>query len=337
MMVDRREPEEEAVRDLYAAARDGRLTEYLRTDPQNANASLYAVVSGLVYERLTRRVERSRGHHGCAVSVDRLEPDCHDQYQDDVAAVHADLLRHAGQRIENLPGWLVPRLKPVTIDDHRRRRGARGAQQRPRLPLPAWLDAELGHDPWLAGLAVEILGWVGVPVAVCNGMWPLASWADRRARATGELGCTEVRVAGDVERVLAAMRTAPAWYEKYVERPLGRKQAPVASPPQTDASSPQEPPALLLAPPHEVADVRLLETASEAIDAIAERVRRGEDTHSAVVEVLAVLFGSGTGAEEMDCAPGTQSNVDERMAGLLADRATVDRIAATVLEIIEGH
>src|ERR1041384_707162 len=111
-----------AEQEFCEAARQGRLRDYLEADPDTANAVLYGIVSEVVYERLTRGLERGRGHHGCAVSVWRLEPDCHDQYQDAVAAVRADLVRHADLCIENVRGWLVPRLKPVVIDDHRRRR-----------------------------------------------------------------------------------------------------------------------------------------------------------------------------------------------------------------------
>ena len=44
----------------------------------------------------------------------RLESDCHDQYQDDVAAVRADLLRHADLPIANVRGW-DPRSATVEV------------------------------------------------------------------------------------------------------------------------------------------------------------------------------------------------------------------------------
>jgi hypothetical protein len=329
--------EEETEREFDAAARAGRLAQYLETHPEAGNAVLYRIVSELVYKRLTQPAERGRGHQRCAVSVNHLEPDCHDRHQDDVEAVRADLLRHADKRIENPRGWLVPRLKPVTIDAHRRRRGDQGAQQRPRLPLPGWLDAALGGDPWLSALAVEILVWVGVPTAVANGIWPLGAWAERRAQAVGEPGATEARVAVDVERVLAAMRTNQGWYDKYVERPLGRKQAPAAPRARGDAEYLREPAFLPAAAPDEIAEARLAGLAGDAIDAVEARVKRGEDLRSAVVGVLGAAFGGGTGADEMDCPPGAGSGADERVVKLLADPATIDRIAAAFLDIIKGR
>ena len=334
-MADENTAEEENEREFHAAVREGRLAEYLEKNSETANAIVYRIVSELVYKRLTQPAERARGHHRCAASVELLEPDCHDRHQDDVEAVRADLVRHAHLRIENLPGWLVPRLKPVTVDAHRRRRGDLGAQQRPRLPLPGWLDAALGGDAWLSALAIDILTWVGVPNSVQNGIWPLSAWADNRARATGAYGETESRVAADVERVLAAMRTNPDWYEKYVERPLGRKQPPVAPPPRTDAG--REPAYLALTDPDEAAEALLLGLAADAIETLAQRVAEGADLRSAIVDVLGTVFGHGTGAEEMDRAPGDGSRADERVDRLLADPATIDRIADAFLAIIKDR
>lgn len=334
-MADENTAEEENEREFRAAVREGRLAEYLEKHPEAANAVVYRIVSELVYKRLTQPAERARGHHRCAVSVGHLEPDCHDRHQDDVEAVRADLLRHAHLRIENLPGWLVPRLKPVTVDAHRRRRGDQGAQQRPRLPLPGWLDAALGGDAWLSALAIEILTWVGVPNSVQNGIWPLSAWADKRAQATGEHGGTDARVADDVERVLAAMRTNPDWHQKYVERPLGRKQAPAA--PQAHAGGGREPAFLALSEPDENADALLRGLAGDAIEALVQRLAEGADLRSAIVEVLGTVFGRGTGAEEMDRAPGGGSHADERVGRLLADPEAVDRIADTFLAIIKDR
>jgi hypothetical protein len=335
-MIEESTAEEETEREFRAAAREGRLAQYLEQNPETGNATLYRIVSELVYQRLTQPAERGRGHQRCAVSVNHLEPDCHDRHQDDVEAVRADLLRHADRHIENPRGWLVPRLKPVTIDAHRRRRGESGAQQRPRLPLPGWLDAALAGDPWLSALAIEILVWVGVPTAVQNGIWPLSAWAERRALATGEPGGTEARVAVDVERVLAAMRTNQGWYDKYIERPLGRKQAPTTPRTRGDADA-REPAFLPTAQPDERADTRLVGLAGDAIDAVETRLKRGEDLRSAILAVLATTFGRGTGADEMECAPGSGSCADERVVKLLADPGVVDRVAAAFLEIINAR
>jgi hypothetical protein len=59
-----------------------------------------------------------------------------------------------------------------------------------------------------------------------------ASRGDGRIRRLWE-PAREGRLAGhEVEVVLTAMRRRPEWYESYVERPLGREQAPVAALPE---------------------------------------------------------------------------------------------------------
>jgi len=323
---------EEAVR---AAAGTGSLPQYLKNAPPRERAALHRIVSQLVYDRVTRPVERRRGHRHCASSPDQLEPDCHDRHQDDVRAVYEYLMRHATVPIASLEAWLVPRLRPSTVDAHRRRRGERGAQQRPRLP--GWLTKELDHDPWLQRLAIEILTWVGVSTTAGFELWPLSAWADRRATVTGDPTSNESQVARDVERVLAAMRRRRPWYERFVERPLGRKQAPVLPAPTGDHDAAAvERQGLALVPAHEVDDARLLELAGEAVTAITTRIRHGEDARSAVLDVLEVVFGSGTGAECLDRSPGAAPAEDEYVATILADRATVDRIVVEILKILDG-
>jgi len=317
---------------VHAAVRDGRLDRLLSEDPRTAEPALYNCVAGVVYERLTRGIERGRGHYSCAISARHLEPECHDAFDDDVAAVREELLRNSTRPIANLHGWLVRRLRPATVDAHRRRRGACGAAQRPRLPLPRWLDAALGGDPWLRELSVLILTWVGVPTAAPDGLWPLVAWADRRGAATGEYGYGEIRTAADIERVLSAMRTNPAWFQRYVEGPLGFKQPSVSSRPSdhSDAES-------LMLPglrPDEVADAQLLELAAASIEAIEVCVARGEALEHAVPRVLAIAFGSGTGAADLDRLPGTSPTEDERVARLLLDPARVDRVVAAVRDIL---
>lgn len=324
--------DEEAELEIHAAVARGRLREYTKENPIQGKAVLYRIVSELVYERITRPAERARAHRGCAVSIDRLTPDCHDRHQDDVEAVLADVLKHADRPIANLRGWLVPRLRPVTVDANRVRRGARGALQRPRLPH--WLDTTLGSDRWLTELALEILNWVGVPTAASNGIWPLAAWAERRDRATGEHGCTEVGVASDVERVLAAMRTRPTWYEKYVERPLGHKQAPLPPPSRGSADSRDLAP-LPPSRPDEIEETLLQGLIADAIAAVETRLRAGEAPRAAVLAVLHTVFSAGPGTEDIDKAPGHGTEIDEQASRLLADPATLDRVVAEFLQIIK--
>jgi len=326
--------------EFFAAVRAGKLLEYLADEPAAGNAVLFRIVSDVVYERLTRAIERGRGHRSCLVSVYDLEPDCHDRHQDDVVAVRADLLRHAGQPIENLQGWLVSRLKPVTIDAYRARRGAIGAQQRPRLPLPRWLGDALGRDPWLAWLSVGVLTWVGVPVALANGLWPLGSWAERRTEMTG-VPCTEAQIAGDIERVLAAMRRNPGWYERYVEGPLGHKQAPLSTPRGfgADGASPGDAPEreqsyLPLVDPAERVDAWLRDVAAAAIAAVETRVAAGEELRPTFISVLAELFVGGCGAEEMDRSTAATPDAAAKVCDALTDTAAIERIADALMEII---
>src|SRR6185369_13070063 len=86
--------------------------------------------------------------------------------------------------IKNLEGWVASRIRPATVDGHRRRRGLRGAQQRPRVP--AWLAAELGGEPWLTTLATRILEWVGVTTTAGTELWPLDAWAELRTTVTDD-------------------------------------------------------------------------------------------------------------------------------------------------------
>jgi hypothetical protein len=332
---------EEAKQAVWKLASDGELVRHLQAVSGAEYIWLlggaYAIVWPLVFARLTRKIELDRGHHVCASSVHRLEPDCHDRFQDDVEAVLDDLIHNAREPIANLEGWMVPRLRPVTIDAHRRRRGERGAQQRPRLPLPLWLATALGNDPWDSTLAIEILTWVGIPATAGASIWPLGAWADRRAELTRQFNVAEVEIAEDVERVLAAMRTNKAWYLKYVERPLGRKHAPVLPAQRTDPDPIHDPTDLALVERHEVEDQLLTGLAAVAVAEIEARMVRGEDLRRAVVDVVGLVFGSGTGAEDLDRTPGNAPAHDERVSVILKDPTRVDRIVHTFIEIIEGR
>ncbi|HEV2637925.1 MAG TPA: hypothetical protein VGX23_22430 [Actinocrinis sp.] len=317
----------DAERELLAAAREGRLAQYLHEHADRGRTALYRLVSELVYERTTRPNERRRGHDLCAASLAKLGPDCHDKHQDDVEAVFLHVLRHQDLHFENLPGWLVPRLGPVTVDAHRRRRGERGALQRPRLP--GWLADELGQDPWLRRLVVNILDWVGVTATAATGLWPLGAWAQQRALAYGEPECSEARVAQDVERVLAAMRRRPAWFAEYVERPLGRKQPPLA------ADQGGEPDYVAGARPDEVADSLLAQLAWAAIEALDAQLKQGAPLRAAVLAVLGEVFGRDSGAAEMDRAPGGGPGARERAAQLILEPQVLDRVVDAVIAIIE--
>lgn len=332
--VEVSDPAAEVVRDL---ARRGLLAQRMAAASAAERVRLtggaYDVVWRVVFRRLTRRVELGRGHYVCATSVGRLEPECLDRFEDDVEAVLDDLLRNAKIPIHNLEGWIGTRLTPATVDAHRRRRGERGALQRPRLP--EWLAAALGRDPWLTALAVEVLVWAGVPTTAGLGLWPLDAWADRRATVTNSPRVTDAEVANDIEVVLTAMRRNLTWYANFVERPLGRKQAPVLPAPRCDPDG-AEPAHLALTHRHEVDDARLADLAAHAIAAIEARIRRGVEPRAAVAAVVATVFGTGTGADDMDLTPAAGPSADERAATLVADPATIDRIMAALLDIVPG-
>ncbi|MEV6491392.1 hypothetical protein AB0M20_22680, partial [Actinoplanes sp. NPDC051633] len=215
------------LRDL---ARSGRLAATVAAAGPSELAALgaaaYEIVWPVVYQHLTRGLELRRGHRRCASGVTLLTDECLDRFHDDVEAVVHDLLRNAHAEIQTVEAWLHGRLTAATVDGNRRRRGRRGALQRPRMS--GWLAAELGHDRWLIRLALHVLEWVGVPETAGSEVWPLDSWVALRPGATGDWD-TDVRtVRSEVDLVLTAMRRRPDWYASYIERPLGAKIPPVA-------------------------------------------------------------------------------------------------------------
>ncbi|MGW4062758.1 hypothetical protein ACWEGE_31060 [Amycolatopsis sp. NPDC004747] len=318
-MLDTTGPAE--VAGVRRLARDGLLAGSAAAARPRALARLrggvYTVAWPLVFTRITRPLEHRRRHADCARGLEWLRPDCLDRFHDDVEAVVDHALRRATGPIENLEGWLATRLTPATVDAHRRRRGELGALQRPRLP--AWLAEALDGDPWLCDLAVQILIWVGVPATAGAELWPLDGWAARRTEITGEPPAGRDPLDREVDRVLAAMRTRPAWYAEHVERPLGHKQAPVAP-------MPAELPALELVAEHELADARLAGLAEQALLAIEAKLDRGETPAAAVTTVVRTVFG--------EHAPAGPAG-DDWLAAALADQERVAEIVATVLAILD--
>jgi len=332
-----RRPPVDARVGLRELARDGRLAAVVaaagQPERQAFTAAAYDVVWPIVFSRITRRIEQRRGHRGCAAGIDQLADECLDRFHDDVEAVVEDLLTHARQPILNLEAWITGRLNAATVDGHRRRRGMRGALQRPRLP--GWLTECLGNDRWLTALATRMLVWVGVSNTAGSEVWPLESWAQERAAHTGDWSSDPGAVAADVETVLAAMRRHPMWYESYVERPLGRKQAPVAAQPVRDGAGDCAMP-LALGDPHARVESEMRRLAAAAVDAIDRRRGRGQETQAIVVEVIRAVFG-GTFTGTLDRAPHEVADPLGGVTGALADPETVNRIVATVREITDEH
>jgi hypothetical protein len=299
-------------------------------DRLELTSAAYDLVWPIVFARLTRRFEQMRGHLACAAGVGNLADECLDRFHDDVEAVVEDLLAHARQPIQNLEAWVSARLGAATVNAHRRRRGLRGALQRPRLP--GWLADELGQDPWLTTLATHVLVWVGVADTAGTEVWPLESWAQERARSVGDwTGSDRAAVAREVGVVLRAMRTRPGWYQSFVERPLGAKQAPVA-PTAADAYGEPATP-LVLGEPDEEVDTELVRLAGHAVRLINRRVGQGEEAKATVAEVIRNVFG-GLLTPTLDRAPHAAADPLSGVTGALNDRGRLDRIVTTVLSII---
>ncbi|GLY06945.1 MULTISPECIES: hypothetical protein [Actinoplanes] len=321
------EPSEDRVRLLRELASDGRLALAARDGAQRAvlTAAAYDLVWPIVFARLTRRLEQQRGHLACASGIGALADECLDRFHDDVEAVVEDLLAHARQPIDRLEAWVATRVGAATVNAHRRRRGSRGALQRPRLP--GWLAAALDDDPWLTTLATHILVWVGVSGTAGSGTWPLESWAQERATRTGDWQGTDPAAVGrDVERVLSAMRRRPTWYESFVERPLGAKQPPVAAVCTDEYGEPLAP--LTLGDPDQRVDAELHLLAGDAVRAIRHRLGSGEQAEAAVAEVIRTVFG-GLFTSTLDRAPHTGGDPVGEVAA-----SRLGHIVATVLAIV---
>jgi hypothetical protein len=303
-----------------------------RDDRRRLIGATYGIAMPVVFARLTQGLERRRGHPGCATSPRHLAADCLDRFEDDVEAVVHDVVQRAERPIENLEAWIASRINAATVDAHRRRRGELGALQRPRPPK--WLVEALGGDRWLVQLAVQLLIWVGNPATAGTELWPTQSWAVLRSEVTGNwdtAGLPDVR--HDIETVLAAMRRRPAWYASCVERPLGRKQAPVLRFAPAEQDGPVELPALELVGRAELDDAYMRTLAYEAVVAIRARLRLGEEPQRVVAEVIRLVFG-GDQHIGLDRPPHLDDHHGEYVDRLLRQRAELDRIVAAVLTIV---
>jgi hypothetical protein len=318
-MVDFEAPQWPAVAQLRSLASQGRLADVAQSAPPAERTQLtgaaFALAWPVVFNRITRVNEQRRGHRACAVAFDRLADDCLDRFHDDVEAVVDDLLTHATTRIGNVEGWIASRLRAVTVDAYRRRRGARGALQRPRLP--AWLVERLPGDVWFEQLAVQILVWVGVPTTAGAQLWPLDAWAERRAVVTGDVYGSDARaVQREVDLVLAEMRRRPQWYADYIERPLGMKTPPVA-PAFVEYGSVCEPPVMTLTEPAEAIDARLADLASLTLIAVEKQLADDPADEAALSRIITTVFG------RMDTVLALVDDPDE-----------LRRIVQTVREIV---
>ncbi|RZT17501.1 hypothetical protein EV649_5047 [Kribbella sp. VKM Ac-2569] len=302
-----------------------------RDERRRLRAGAAEIARPLVYERVTKPVERNRRHYECASTVRRMLPDCLDRFHDDVDAVLDDLFAYADKPIMNIEGWLTSRLLRATVDGYRRRRGERGAQQRPRVP--GWLANALGRDTWLIDLAKAILEWVGTDAAAGSSLWPLNAFAERRAGQTGDHTAGESVVADEVEVVLTAMRRRRAWYEKYVERPFGRKQAQVWYPSHSSADAHAEPTPLSLVDPDERDEAVLHELANVSIEVMITRIGCGEDATVVITDVLGTVFGGLQASHDLERLPADEGGLHQ-VAALIDDPVKLKRIVAAVLDLL---
>lgn len=287
----------------------------------------------LVWERHTRPLENSKGHRRCASGVIRLAPECHDGFTDDLESVVTALLSY-GRPIANLEGWISARMSNAIKDGHRMRRAREmGAQQRVRVP--AKLAARLDNDPWLVALAERVLRWTGFRYTAGTELWPLRVWAEDRTAFTGPSpGDQQAAVADDVDVVLRAMRDSdPAWFEKYVERPLGRKWAPVVGWPKDDAIR-AEVACFQLASVHERNEAHLCEAAAGSLAMIRSALAAGTDARNAIVNALSANFMSmGALRGELDRMPGADGTGDA-VAAILNDGRALSRLVPQVVAIV---
>ncbi len=249
-------------------------------------ASVFEIAQPVVFWNLTRKLELKRGHYRCATAVCHLDDQCLDRFHDDMDAVIDDVFRNARIPIASLEGWIRSRLTHATIDGYRRRRGERGALQRPRVPR--WLAAELGDNRVLMALAVDVLDFVGTDAALVSGIWPIENWAERRmARGADPVTVHQV-LAREIQVVLSAMRVRPKWYADHVRRPLDHKR-PVSFPlPSFSSENGAE---LLVdsALRQEEPDA-LAVRAAVAVAAIDSRIAAGEAPESVVADVVSSVF-----------------------------------------------
>lgn len=288
------------------------------------------IAAQVIFQQVSLPVERRRRHDDCSRGVPHLRADCLDRFHDAVEALVNRVLLKATAPILNLDAWMAASANTATIDDHRTRRGLRGAQQRPYVTQ--WLRAELHDDPWLVDLALAILTWVGITDTAGAGVWPVDAWADRRARVTGDhMTSDSATVRREIEIVLNAMRRKESWYVKYILRPLECKPIAVAPTVRTWCGQPVDPAPLSLVSSNEQQDGALLDLAALCLDAIRVGIlERGLDPDVVVVEAIRRAFGHQL--SDLTLHPHVDSGPD--VHDTLSDPASVNRIVRTVLEIL---
>jgi hypothetical protein len=323
---------------LPLLAAEGRLASTVAGLPAGcrraAHAGAFLIADPVVYLRQTRRLERDRGHYDCATSIARMRTGCRDQHTDAVLATIDHVFR-ATARIKNLTAFIAGCTRNAVVDAHRRFRGSRGALQRDRVPC--WLSTRLGDDPWLCELARLVIEFVGTDVTPGYDLWPVHGWALRRASYRGDgpeqadLGAT-IR---ELDQVLRTMRSRrPKWFAEKIEGPLGRKEAAVAPPLESDGQEITRP-ALRTVDVSAHDDARQRELAAVALTGIVQRIRAGEEAAQVVREVVTTVFTTGPDLA-VDEVPHCAASIGERASALVRDPAELERIVQRVLTVVRS-
>jgi hypothetical protein len=162
----------------------------------------------------------------------------------------------------------------------------------------------------------------------------LDSWVELRAGITGEAHTSDTRVVRrEVDRVLAAMRERPQWYQDHVERPLGAKTPPLA-PTFTTNGKVAEPPELVLTTPADTIDFRLTDLAALALCAIEDQLVAGPCDDTAIGRIIAAVFGRLDSDAALAQAPDALGG--RGIGALVDDPVQLDRIVSVVREILES-
>jgi hypothetical protein len=320
-------------RPLRQLAASGDLWRTGITEPAEVSrlrSEAFEIALPLVWERHTRGLEMRKGHRRCTTAISALPPECLDGFTDDLEAVVTGLLAYR-RPIASVEGWITMRMGNAIKDGHRVRRAKEmGAQQRVRVP--SGLAARLGGDPWLLALAERVLQWTGVRQAAGSDLWPIGQWTEDRAAITRiPESLSVVSVTDQVSMVLAAMKEwDAAWYDRYVEQPLGRKWAP----PTTDSSDVPENSLLDLVPEYERAEGRLIDSAATCLEAIRAALGEDYDPCEAVENALIATYLIDWKPTDLDQVPSTSYDVGDVVTAIMTDRGTLDRVTAEVLDIV---
>ena len=211
-----------SINEVRQLAQQGELAAAMTT-PDNAReitSLVWEIAWPLVFRFITKH-GYCRNHAGCSRGISYMEPDCLDRLHDATIAVIDHVRRNANIPIHNLDGWITARMQSATIDGYRRRRMARGALTRPRVP--SWLRHELRNEPALCDFAEMLLTWVGNDSPATAQGWPIDQWNDQYVARTRDYDHDRRAAQTKVDIVLRAMRSRLAWFNKYVDRPLSSK------------------------------------------------------------------------------------------------------------------